>query len=577
MKSKSFHKKLTASYIYLLAAVAAIMLLGFVLTVWFSVLPSMRITMQSKTNELSNRLDEQCSYLMTAVDSAFLSLNNLDSSVLFPESGGSLQKYNSINNVLYLTRQMYDGVLMMFLFDTDGIVYADNSLLEAELGSSFDSEYHNVLEDKRGKTYSFGLRELPLSEEGEPVLLVGKMLRYIDNIRKIGYIYACAESSTLQKLYEEQMICAGQRIYLCDENGTVLSSTESDALGTALDISYNDRVLDWFDGNLWLCQRKVVESLHAELILLIPALELYKSSGISAIAVLAALLIGLAVAMVQAGSITKRTLAPLTALTNTANEINEGNMQVRCDESSESTEIAVLSKSYNSMLDRIEQLISRLDTVHREKLRTELAVQQNKIQPHFLYNVLNTISAMCEMEQGEDASRISHMAAEYYRSVLSDGQDIVSIEQELEHVQLYFDITSHSRSDKIEYTLCCEPEAARLPIPKMTIQPLVENAVKHAFFRPGGNKLDVSVSVRGGQEVTIIVADNGVGMDTAHFEEVLSGRCEGHFGLYSVRRCMELLCGGQYSIEAISEKMKGTEIILRYNAGCISANGREHD
>ena len=66
-------------------------------------------------------------------------------------------------------------------------------------------------------------------------------------------------------------------------------------------------------------------------------------------------------------------------------------------------------------------------------------------------------------------------------------------------------------------------------------------------------------------------------MDTAHFEEVLSGRCEGHFGLYSVRRCMELLCGGQYSIEAISEKMKGTEIILRYNAGCISANGREHD
>ena len=67
MKSKSFHKKLTASYIYLLAAVAAIMLLGFVLTVWFSVLPSMRITMQSKTNELSNRLDEQCSYLMTCL------------------------------------------------------------------------------------------------------------------------------------------------------------------------------------------------------------------------------------------------------------------------------------------------------------------------------------------------------------------------------------------------------------------------------------------------------------------------------------------------------------------------------
>ena len=88
------------------------------------------------------------------------------------------------------------------------------------------------------------------------------------------------------------------------------------------------------------------------------------------IVVLAALLFGLAFAIYQAGIITKRTLSPLTALTNTANEIADGNMQVRCAESSESTEIAVLSKSFNSMLDRIEQLIASLDAVHKEKLRT---------------------------------------------------------------------------------------------------------------------------------------------------------------------------------------------------------------
>lgn len=573
MRTKSFHKKLTVSYIYLLIAVAVIMLLGLVLTVWISVLPSMRITMQSKVNELGNRLDEECSYLMTAIDSAFLNINSIDSTILFSSDTDNLKKYNAINNHLYLTRQMYDGVDMFFLFDTEGKVYADSSILEAELSSSFDTSLHEVLESEHGRTYSFGLYD-PSDEDGlDPVILVGKMLRYIDDIQKIGYLYAIADDSVLDKLYEEQMISEGQRIYLLDSEGVVLSSTEKDELGTVLDISGDGtRVLTVADGGLWLRQQKYVPSLHAELILLIPALELYKSSGISVIVVLAALLFGLAFAIYQAGIITKRTLSPLTALTNTANEIADGNMQVRCAESSESTEIAVLSKSFNSMLDRIEQLIASLDAVHKEKLRTELAVQQNKIQPHFLYNVLNTISALCQLEENEDACRISHMTAEYYRSVLSDGQDIVTIGQELEHVQLYFEITSHSRSDAIAFSLQCDPEAVILPIPKMTIQPLVENAVKHAFLSPRGNTIDISISVSRKSQVRICVKDNGIGMNLSSFDDIISGRCEGHFGLYSVKRCLELVCGKDYSFSAESAPGKGTAIIIEYDAGNISNN-----
>lgn len=571
MRTKSFHKKLTASYIYLLIAVAVIMLLGLVLTVWVSVLPSMRITMQSKVNELGNRLDEECSYLMTAIDSAFLNINSIDSTILFSSDTDNLKKYNAINNHLYLTRQMYDGVDMFFLFDTEGKVYADSSILEAELSSSFDTSLHEVLESEHGRTYSFGLYD-PSDEDGlDPVILVGKILRYIDDIQKIGYLYAIADDSVLDKLYEEQMISEGQRIYLLDSEGVVLSSTEKDELGTVLDISGDGtRVLTVADGGLWLRQQKYVPSLHAELILLIPALELYKSSGISVIVVLAALLFGLAFAIYQAGIITKRTLSPLTALTNTANEIADGNMQVRCAESSESIEIAVLSKSFNSMLDRIERLIASLDAVHKEKLRTELAVQQNKIQPHFLYNVLNTISALCQLEENEDACRISHMTAEYYRSVLSDGQDIVTIGQELEHVQLYFEITSHSRSDAIAFSLQCDPEAVILPIPKMTIQPLVENAVKHAFRSPRGNTIDISISVSRKSRVRICVKDNGIGMDLSSFDDIISGRCEGHFGLYSVKRCLELVCGKDYSFSAESAPGKGTAIIIEYDAGIIS-------
>ena len=104
----------------------------------------------------------------------------------------------------------------------------------------------------------------------------------------------------------------------------------------------------------------------------------------------------------------------------------------------------------------------------------------------------------------------------------------------------------------------------------MTIQPLVENAVKHAFLSPRGNTIDISISVSRKSQVRICVKDNGIGMNLSSFDDIISGRCEGHFGLYSVKRCLELVCGKDYSFSAESEPGKGTAIIIEYDAGNIS-------
>ncbi len=577
MKSKSIRQKLTRSYFILLIAVALVMFIGFSATVWLGTLPNTRLTMQSKTNEFENRLNEQIAYLTSAADTVFLNLNDLDPGVLFGESGNELQRYNRINQSLYLMRQIYSDVGWAFFFGHDGNVYADNILIENELEHSFDSSLHSALEQKHGKTICCGLSQIHGLNGGEPLLLVGKMMVHMSNMERAGYIYVAADQTMLTELYGEQLICAGQNIYICDDEAVVLSSSEEGTVGTTLDLGFvndSEKLLVRYEGRIWLYQKKHMENIRADVVMMMPLVEMYRASIIYIFFILVSVLIGLGLALYESSSITKRMLNPLREITEKADKISGGDMNIRFDTEQTDDEIRVLSSSFNSMLDRIEILIKRVEQEQKEKLRTEHAMQQNRIQPHFLYNTLNTISVLCEMKEPEEASRMANLVAEYYRLVLSDGKDIVTIEQELHHVELYLRIKLISGGDALSYSINCEKAAEHFLISKMTIQPLVENSIKHAFGDGRAGRIDISVRKADGG-VVITVADNGVGMDVDRFKSIVENREQGHFGIFSVCKRMQLLSGGKYKMEAHSKPNEGTQVILSYDASQISDNGME--
>ena len=214
MRHTSIHQKLTRSYLSLIVAVAVLMLAGFLLTIWLSTLPNIRLTMQSKLTELQNRLNSQMDYLEQAADTAFLDLNDLDGALLFDENANSVLKYGNITQSLYLLRQVYDDIESAVLFGADGEIYAGNNIMEDSLREDFDPGLHEALEDAHGRTLSLGLRLVPAIDPERPVLLAGKLLRYIDNSRAIGYLYVAADHELLDALYAESIITAGQQIFL---------------------------------------------------------------------------------------------------------------------------------------------------------------------------------------------------------------------------------------------------------------------------------------------------------------------------------------------------------------------------
>lgn len=562
MKNSSIRNKLTRSYMSLILALVLLILTGFIATILISTIPSMTLAMESRGTELKNRIHELVLDIKGSANAAFLNLNELDRSILLGGAANQVQRYNKINQSLYLLRQIYSDMDWIFFVDQEGNVYGDNILLEEQFGQNFDNTRHLTLEQNYGQTYCFGLCQEPGISEKEPVLLVGKLIRQMDTLEKAGYLYVAVDQTHLQTLYDEQKLTRGQQVYVCGQDGTVLSSSQDNVIGENLEIDMDSRLI-WHQGGLWMCQKIPMDDLQAEIVILMPFYELYSSSILSVLLLLAAIVFGTLLALWQSSRITRHIVTPLQELAESANQISSGNMEIRCQIQS-NDEIGLLANSFNHMLDEVNRLIFRIQQEQQEKWRKEMELQQNRIRPHFLYNTLNTIGALSAMNRSGEAARMSKLTAKYYRLILSDGKDIVSVKQELKNIETYLEICKISRQEAFAYTISCSDAASAMPIPKMTVQPLVENAVLHGFRGDGKDLVSISFQAEG-TLVTASVVDNGYGIDPQVLEKLRNTEDFGSYGLRSVRERLRLMSGQHCQMEIQSEPGRGTRITLQYD------------
>lgn len=142
-------------------------------------------------------------------------------------------------------------------------------------------------------------------------------------------------------------------------------------------------------------------------------------------------------------------------------------------------EITSLSNSLERMRGRINALLEQVELEQAAKRQMEIALIQEQINPHFLYNTLYACMQLCEMKQPERASKMLSALSVFYRIGLSGGSSIITVEEELRHVKNYLFIQHFRYSDVFDYTIDCDPQILKCRIPKMSLQPLVENAIYH--------------------------------------------------------------------------------------------------
>ena len=225
------------------------------------------------------------------------------------------------------------------------------------------------------------------------------------------------------------------------------------------------------------------------------------------------------------------------------------------------TEINSLSDSFNQLIKQTKDLIRTKEEDARLLRLSEIKILQSQINPHFLYNTLDTLNWKAVKYKDEDMENLISSLCDFYRISLSDGNEFITIEQELHHVQSYINIQSIRFKNLFRYTIDCPDELMNYYSLKVILQPLVENAITHGLRPKGqGGLLNISI-IEQGKDVVVYVNDNGVGMDESTLSEVLSGlnNIDLHkYGLYNVNQRIRLTYGEGYGINIESEPGKGT-------------------
>ena len=201
--------------------------------------------------------------------------------------------------------------------------------------------------------------------------------------------------------------------------------------------------------------------------------------------------------------------------------------------------------------------------------KAELMVLQSQINPHFLYNTLDAITWLAEAGEQETVVKMVGSLSGFFRTSLNQGKDIVTLSEELQHIRSYLEIQKIRYQDILEYDINVSEKFGDVKIPKITLQPLVENAIYHGIKnKRGGGSISVTAKIES-DDLIIYVRDDGVGMDEERLHAVLDGIIEKKpeekdiYGLYNVNERIRLYFGDDYGITLSSMRGVGTESVVR--------------
>ena len=273
----------------------------------------------------------------------------------------------------------------------------------------------------------------------------------------------------------------------------------------------------------------------------------------------------IAVVAVRAVMIVSGILQPIRQLNSVTEKIAQGDFNARAQVNSDD-EVAELAVSFNKMAGNMQSLIDKVKEDERKMRKADLRLLQEQIQPHFLYNTLDTIVWLIESNEPDEAVTMVVTLSDFFREILSKGKEFISIKEEEKHISSYLQIQEMRYRDILEYDIQLDQVIYKYQILKLTLQPVVENALYHGikYKRAKG-----CIHIHGEKEGDIIrltVRDDGVGMDEEELEQLrqqIEKPCqetEKGFGLANVNERIHMYFGYEYGMKIESEKGKGTTV-----------------
>lgn len=262
----------------------------------------------------------------------------------------------------------------------------------------------------------------------------------------------------------------------------------------------------------------------------------------------------------------KRITTPIINLSNLMKQTGDyGNLELRIDEENYCDEAGLLLKSYNSMMVKISELMKSVKEEQKIKRKYELSMINAQIKPHFLYNTLNSICGLMCIEKYDTSFNMIKSLGQFYKLSLNNGSGLIQIKDEIRLIESYVNIQKHKYENSLTFKKNIEPQILNYYIPKLTLQPLIENSFKHGFI--GMKDLQPIILIEGtqnGNYMDLTVSDNGKGNDknfiNNHF--LKSNHASNNFGLNSICTLLTLYFLDDFKISAETSPGKGMKIFI---------------
>jgi two-component system sensor histidine kinase YesM len=268
-------------------------------------------------------------------------------------------------------------------------------------------------------------------------------------------------------------------------------------------------------------------------------------------------------ALIMSSMLSELLLKPLFKLRNLMFKVEQNNLDVRFESVFED-EISQVGHKFNRMLEQINELIVEVKESEQDKRKSEIKALQAQIDPHFLYNTLNTIYWKSEMEEQQAVSGMIVSLSLLFRLGLNNGKELTTLGQELEHVTQYMKLQAMCYPDLFDYEVVADERILVIPVLKILLQPLVENSILHGFQDlPRRGKIEIHAAAEHGL-LTLVVRDNGSGMDAEQVEKMLSGpeSQRTSYALSNVQARLALYYGYKASMKFASESGVQTTVTL---------------
>ena len=268
----------------------------------------------------------------------------------------------------------------------------------------------------------------------------------------------------------------------------------------------------------------------------------------------------------SAGKVADKKTEIIYDLIGALDQVEKGDLDVSLEITS-GDEFERIGHSFNTMIGSIRHLLARHQELAKENMLATVQILESQFNPHFLFNTLESIRYMIKFGPGE-AEKMLVSLSRMLRYSIQNGKDVVTVKEEMDFISRYLQVMLYRYGDRLRYSIDLEEGSRGASIPRMTLQPIVENSIKYGFGEDR-DCLEIRISTRIQKGVlSVIIADDGVGIRPELLEELKANLDQGqnqtdHIGIYNVHKRIRLVYGSRYGVGIDSKIEEGTVVTLR--------------